>query len=239
MINYIMSIFLPSFTNMYNVYDIDTLKAILQVRSDAAKDFINALTTGEDMVKYFDIVKYISYVQPTIIPSELSMAFDYRIPDMKKIELISNIKNNLSSSLYFQNALPYVSTPPTVDLSSEPDIIEKIMNYLRYKVLDKWLWDDDELKGILRYFIIKNNEVTYIAKLEDKKKKQLDGKEEVEQKIKFIEHNLLKKKKMYKILNQLLTDTGAKWVELPKIESVVKSYVKKYLKHKIKKHIKS
>jgi len=233
-----MSIYLPTFTNMYNVYDIDTLKAILKVRMDVAKDFINALQTSEDMVRYYDMVKYISYVQPSVIPSDLAIALNYHIPDARKIELISKIKNNIPSVLFYQNSLPYVSSPSVVDLSSEPDIIEKVMDYLRYKVLDKWLWDDDELKSILHYFIIKDGKVEYIEKLEDKKKHTLDGKEEIEKKIKFIEHEILTKKAMYKVLGKIMNDTGAKWVELPKIESVVKTYVKKYLKHKIKKHIK-
>lgn len=233
-----MSILLPQvFSNMYNVYDIDTLKAILRVRVDAAENFINALHSQDDMIKYYDIVRYIGHVQPSIFPSDLSIALNPLLTDVKKIELIEKIKNNLPTSLYFQNAMPYIASPPTVDLSSDPDIIEKIMNYLRYKTLDKWLWDEENLKSILGYFVIKDGKVEYIAKIEDKKKHPLDGKEEIEKKIKFIEHELLSKKRMYKILNKVMSDTGAKWVELPKIETVVKDYIKKFLKQRIKKNI--
>jgi hypothetical protein len=129
--------------------------------------------------------------------------------------------------------LPRVSYPlhPSLDVNRNPEVHDMMTKHFYYKVIDKWLWEEDDMRSLLGYLKITNGKVSLIDSL--KKYKQVDETQSsYEKKVEFIEYNILSMKSMFKLLKKYIENTGVTWVELSKNPLFLKDLVYTYLKEK-------
>lgn len=103
------------------------------------------------------------------------------------------------------------------DLSSDPDIQNKITKYLHKLALDKWLTSD--LIDILNYFKVSDNgNVDLINNMNDYKPDNYKkyNSRQIEQIIDFIERYFLSENIMKRILKRYVDETDTKWTKLSK-----------------------
>jgi hypothetical protein len=115
---------------------------------------------------------------------------------------------------------------------------KQMTNYLYYRVLDKWLYDDD-MCHILKYLKVSGNSVSVVSSINDYKDNKIcnDSIEDVEKKVDFIESNIFSQQSMRKVLVKITQELGYKWYDLPTRESIVIEAVGKYIRRKLKEKI--
>lgn len=130
-----------------------------------------------------------------------------------------------------------IFTPIEIDTGLNTSYLaqKEMTHYLLYRILDKWLYEDD-LCYLLKYLKIKDGKITQIKnKSEYQNVKICDEKiEDIEKKIDYIEENILGMTEMKKILQRLVEDYGFKWYDLSSRENVVVEATEKFLKKKLK-----
>lgn len=179
---------------------------------------------------------YISPISTTYLTDELTKL---STPVVRTVVLDKPIIT-ATTTLY-----PTVYTTPSIykvdqnDDDNDNYFIQKQMTeYLHYRILDKWLYED-ELCHLLKYLVIDGGKVKLIKSKSDYKENKVcdDKKENIEKKADFIEENLLTKEKMKKLLTKVIYDSGIKWynLSLPKYEQVIVRAVDKYLRKKMTK----
>lgn len=122
------------------------------------------------------------------------------------------------------------------NLNADPKVHNQLVNYFRYKTLDKWLFGD--LKHLLGYLKYSGGKVVPIDKLDDYTSKLNDTNEIINAKINYIEKNILTKILTFKILKRFVYSTNTNWYDLAKNEEYVQQAIdiglKKHLKQLIK-----
>jgi len=108
---------------------------------------------------------------------------------------------------------------------------KQMTNYLLYRILDKWLYDDD-MQYILKYMKIENGKVFSVKSESEYEKNDVkkDSTSDIEKKANYIEEHYLDMSQMKKLLIRLIEELGYKWFELANKEKVVIEVVGKYLK---------
>lgn len=158
----------------------------------------------------------------------------------------------LSDRTLFPNAIPSVypniqyipvAVPrvliPTVDIDSglnDNYLAQKqVTEWLLYRVLDKWLYDDD-LCHVLKYLKVTNGKVSVLSSNDNPKDNKIcqDTVEDVEKKADFIEEQYLNMNTMRKLLMKIVQQLNYKWYDLLEKESLVVEVVGKYLRRKLK-----
>lgn len=169
--------------------------------------------------------------------------------------IVNHIVNSAVVSPVSQiNVTPYstqittanIFTPLAYNLSLDVDtglnssyIAQKdITEYLWYRVLDKWLYEE-ELCYLLKYLKIKNNVVSPISSENDYKDNKIcdDSVEDIEKKTDYIQEHILTKKNMKKLLQRILNELNYKWYELTNKEHLVVEVVERYLKTQLKERV--
>lgn len=137
-----------------------------------------------------------------------------------------------------------VSTMPMVEvntgLNENPFAQQQTTDYVRWKFLDKWLYD--ELCHLLKYLVITNGKVSVISSINE-----YDGKtdecnetiESIEAKADFLEENILTINATRKALTLLATETGLKWYNFAskQYEPIVIKYINRVVKRKLREMI--
>lgn len=104
-----------------------------------------------------------------------------------------------------------------------------------YLTLDKWLYSP-EMSHLLKYLTIVGGKVTPIAKEEDYKTNKISGESNsiIEQKIDYIQENLLGMEQMRKILTKITDELDYKWYDLLLHKKVVMEVIERHLKKKLR-----
>jgi len=138
--------------------------------------------------------------------------------------------------IYPNNIVDALKVPQSMigDVCNTENIIDKITKIIYYKVLDKWLYDD--LSDILGYFKMSNGKVELIKNLQEKSHGSKDDKN-VDDKVDFIEKQILSRDDVHMILKKFTKGTNMSWCEIPKNDYFIKETMEKYLIHKIEKLI--
>lgn len=104
---------------------------------------------------------------------------------------------------------------------------------LRYKFLDKWLYNDDN-QDILKMLKIDGKSVKVLSKSETEKNDiSKDTESDIEQKSDFIGSEILTLAKNNKILEALCKKNSLKYYDLPHNQKYVQRAQAKYVKHKL------
>lgn len=132
---------------------------------------------------------------------------------------------------------PILPLPANYDLNKDARVHQQVVNYFRYKTLDKWLYDD--MREILGYFVVSNGQVSLLKKLNDYREDSAasDSAEDTVKKIKYIENYWLTIDRTYKILLNLVSGANLNWYDLHKNDFFVKDAIRNGLKKKIKETI--
>ena len=136
----------------------------------------------------------------------------------------------------FEYSKPLVSVYETID--TNPEVRAKMLNYYYDVIRDKWLLD--ELNDFLNYFIYRDGKVTMVKNLSDYSPNNIskDTDQIAEEKVKYINKNIFGRKKLAKLISKFTSETGTKWVDLPRNEFLFRKAVKEYLKKLIKRELK-
>lgn len=103
---------------------------------------------------------------------------------------------------------------------------------LRYKFLDKWLYED--YPDILRMLKIIDGSVKVLSEEETKTNDiSKDTVEDLDKKSRFIGTNILSLAKNKKILNKIVLKTNMKWYDLPYNEHFVRKHQARYVRKKL------
>jgi len=103
---------------------------------------------------------------------------------------------------------------------------------LRYKFLDKWIYDD--FPDILRMLKVEGNKVTVLSKADAEKNDiSKDSESDLEKKSDYIGTEILTLNKNKKILNALCIKNNMKYYDLPHNEHYVRKAQGKYVKAKL------
>ena len=138
----------------------------------------------------------------------------------------------------FTTIQPQFPLDPRLDIDNDEKSKNIIAEYFYFKTIDKWLYDD--MIKLLGYLKGTGSNIDIVDKLEDynPKKTDSDTQENVENKIKFIEKNVLIKGDIYNILREYTRETNTKWADLVnKNSEFVKDIIKRKLKQKFEKMI--
>lgn len=115
-----------------------------------------------------------------------------------------------------------------------PHVRAKLTNYYYDIIRDKWLLD--ELNDILNYFKYENNKVRLIKGPSEYNPLTItkDTDKIAQEKVKYIEKNMLTYNDLTNLLGKFTQETGSKWVDLPKKEFILRQAISEYLMKKIK-----
>jgi hypothetical protein len=107
-----------------------------------------------------------------------------------------------------------------------------------YLTLDKWLYSS-EMSHLLKYLTLVGGKVVPIAKEDDYKTNKISGESDsvIEQKIDYIQENLLDMDQMRKILTKITEELDYKWYDLLSHKKVVMEVIERHLKKKLKRLI--
>ncbi len=119
-------------------------------------------------------------------------------------------------------------------IGDNPIVIHNITSKLRYKFLDKWLYDDCE--KILKLLKIRDGKVTVLSSQETEKNDiSKDTNDDLMKKSDFIGYEILPLRKTAKILRAFAAKNNIKFYDIPYNESYVKRSIIKYVFKKLSK----
>lgn len=128
--------------------------------------------------------------------------------------------------------------PPSYDLNKYEAVRHKEASYFRYKILDKWIYED--MSNLLGYLEGNRDNIHLISDLSKYNKNAVvhDSEDVIEAKIQHLEDNIITKKVVYRILKNFVDGTKANWYELHKNEYFVKEALSNGLNEIITERIK-
>lgn len=123
------------------------------------------------------------------------------------------------------------------NLNKNKKVQAKFVKYYYYKTLDKWLYED--LKVVLGYFVVSNGNVDLVAKRNDyDEDKALAMKDDdVDKIVEYIEHSVLSKQEMARLLNKFTSETNINYWDIRKHERYFRKMVGQYIERKLRKEI--
>jgi hypothetical protein len=122
------------------------------------------------------------------------------------------------------------------NLNADSRIHNQLVKYFKYKVLDKWIYHDKDMKKLLGYLRVSNGKAFLVKNKNDFKYNENESMDDINAKIRFIENNVLTNSLVFKILKRFVHETNTNWYELAK--SGNEEYVKDALEMGIRKHLK-
>jgi hypothetical protein len=123
------------------------------------------------------------------------------------------------------------------NVSQSPLVRRQIARDLRYKFLDKWLWEESSY--LLKYLKVKNGVATSIKNKDELKKNNVskDNQNEIEVKADYIGDVILTESKAVKLLDLLSTESGVAYADLPHYQKLVRENFERYVEEKFGKRL--
>lgn len=181
---------------------------------------------------------YISTVSATTPLSPIS-SISTITPVINDIKVTPYSTTVTSTNLLYPVFAPYNATIDFETGLNDSYMIQKeATEWLRYRILDKWLYAD-EMCSVLKYLKVENGVAKPVSSKEAYKENKLcdDKVEDVEAKIKYIEDYILGISEMRKVLQRIINELGYKWTELTVRENIVVEATERYLRKKLKEKI--
>jgi len=188
-----------------------------------------------------------SYISPlgTAVHNNDPVVFNYKYNQFEKPKdkVALSISSPVSPAILSPTSLYATSLSPSI-LSAEMPINEESFNndeevqkrmtsYFFEKTINNWLHSDFD--DVLKYLIVKSKKVQPVSnKKEYEKNKPHDN---LDQKIKYIENNIMTKYDMKSFLKKFVLKTGIVWYKLRDHKDIVKKSISKKIKSNIQKLI--
>jgi hypothetical protein len=157
-------------------------------------------------------------------------------PTMTSTMILPNNTTLLSPGFLSPMVTPKL--PSHLDVNQNPNVRFKVSNHYYYTVLDKWLWDDN-MNDILNFLKVTGDKVDVLSSMKEYNENNIkkDTQKTTEQKVKFIEKNILSVDNVYKLLKEFAAETGIDWVDMSEQVKFVRDKIKHYLRKKLTKLI--
>jgi hypothetical protein len=123
------------------------------------------------------------------------------------------------------------------DVCNTPSIRENVSKIIYYKLLDKWLYDNEKSKYLLGYLKVSDGKVHLIGDLDKKDDYKNNSQEVADKKVEYIENNVLSIGDVYAILQKFTESTHVSWCELTKDTFFVRESIEKTLEKKFKRMV--
>lgn len=120
-------------------------------------------------------------------------------------------------------SVPQPVIPIFTDLNSKEEVREEMVDYVKAKLLDKWLYKD--LSEVLSYLTISDGKVKPSASSSSKD----DSRDIMTKKIKYLEDNIITHRLIRKVVAKYIDETNTMWVDIP----TNTYYLKEVLKSKL------
>lgn len=127
---------------------------------------------------------------------------------------------------------PTVLVPNYLDLNKDPDVHKRMVNYVYYKLIDKWL--SGSLSDVLEYLKVSGGKVIALKSDDDNVEK--NSAKEIKAKIEFIENKVISKKDIKMMLHEYVFESNTNWYDIPKNTYWIKKLLRRRLKKAIRKH---
>lgn len=121
------------------------------------------------------------------------------------------------------------------DLNKDKDVQYKMAKYIRYKILDKWIYR--ELNSLLGYLTVKNGHIELVDDIKQYKSPENDSEEIIEKKIKYLEDNVIDFINILLLLGAFVKKYDVKWYYLNKYDELLIPEIGKYVKKMIEEKI--
>lgn len=128
---------------------------------------------------------------------------------------------------------PSLFVPKYLDLNKDPSVHKRMVNYVYYKMLDKWLSADGALSDVLEHLKVSGGKVVALKSDDDNIKN--NSQKDIKAKVKYIEDKIITKKDIKRLLTEYTFETDTNWYDIPKNTHWVKKLLRRRLKKLIKK----
>lgn len=119
------------------------------------------------------------------------------------------------------------------DVCDTSAIRERVTKMFHKKMLDKWLFREENSKFINKYLKVVDGKVKLIDSLKNTDDYINNDQKTVEKKVDFIEDKILSLTDVYTILQQFVKGTNVSWCDLPKQSYFVREAIEKTLENKL------
>jgi len=202
-------------------------------------------TVSDVLITSSEGVPYASISASPVLPlSSVSSTVDITIPTTTltplspfvRIKKRKNKRNNIDpsgDSVYIPSInLSYSEPVLSVyeNLNSNSSVRDRIIKYVKFKTLDKWLYDD--LNYLLGYLKVSGNKV---KKSKSKSSVKKDSDSTIDKKVDYIEDNILTNKFVYKVITKYIDETNTNWYNVPKNDYYVREAMEEALKKELRK----
>ena len=141
--------------------------------------------------------------------------------------LMPSILQPIGATLIIPSPGSLYPLPSNYDLNRDERVHKQVVKYFRYKILDKWLYD--EMKELLNFLVVDNTGVHLIKDMSEYKVRE-DSEENIERKIEYIEKYFLTKDTVNRLLRKFVKGTNTNWYDLHKNQKFVMEDLKNQLK---------
>ena len=135
------------------------------------------------------------------------------------------------------NALRPTKTFLLEDVCDIPSIREKVTKLIYYKLLDKWLYDNDKSKYLLEYLTYSDGKVKLISSIDKTDDYKSNSKEVVDKKVDYIEKQIISVEDIYHILQRFSESTNVSWCDMNKDTFFIRDSIEKSIEKKFKRLI--
>lgn len=153
-------------------------------------------------------------------------------PVLSPINRVASIMTVPNVPVLTQTSIPLMHDPFESGLHYDPMAQRQIIKDVKYRFLDKWLFED--FAKLFKYLKVVNGSVK-VTKGNDNKGYESASAKDNELKADFIENNVLDIEKTRKILTKVINENSLKWYDLPHNYTLVKHVVYGHVKRALEK----
>ena len=147
---------------------------------------------------------------------------------------IGDINSPYVSSLNLSYSKPYLGIYKNLNL--DPNVHDMVVNYVYYKMMEKWLKGD--LSPLLNYLTVSGGKVIPIHNISIYNPNARNSEQEMALKLGYIGENILLKSEIEQAIENLRSETGINWYDIPHRDFIVKKAMENYLRRRFLKLIK-
>lgn len=239
---------------MFTTVPLNLSKSYSDIYVDTYSPIVNPYFASTQINNDGELLKTIYYPNPiktfisplgTAVHNNDPVVFNYKYNQFKKPtdKVALSISSPIAPSILSPSALYSTSLSPTMlsadmpineeSFNNDGEVQKRMTSYFFEKTINNWLRSDFE--DVLKYLIVKSKKVQPVAnKKEYEKNKPYDN---LDQKIDYIENNIMTKYDMKSFLKKFVIKTGIVWYKLRDHKNSVKKSIGKKIKSNIQKLI--
>lgn len=129
---------------------------------------------------------------------------------------------------YFPRVLTY---PTYENLNYNSSVHKRVVNYFYYKLLEKWIYQDDMSK-ILNFLKVVNGKVVFVSSIKEYEQAKKDGEVDKRLKVNHIAEYFLTKSKFSEYMYKFVKRSNIPWIHLYRNQGQVRRFIGRRLFNK-------